>query len=77
MKELYVRDSLRDSGVGMALMTKAAKWALEQGCSRMDWNVKSTNVHGRRFYERLGGRIVEDRVSYRIQKRDMQALATQ
>ena len=77
MKELYVRDSHRDEGTGLALMAWAADWALQQGCARMDWNVDSSNVSGRRFYEHLGGRIVEDRVSYRIQKRQMTALAGQ
>lgn len=74
VEELYIAEAHRETGVGLKLITKAARWALDLGCSSMDWDVRSENVQGRRFYERLGGRIVEDRVSYRISERNMLAI---
>ena len=75
VKELFVSDSHRYSGVGRKLISKAAEWALQQGCASMDWDVRSSDVRGRRFYEGLGARILEDSVSYRISSDDMQLLA--
>ena len=74
VEEMFISDKHREAGLGMKLMNSAAKWAFEQGCSSMNWDVRSENVRGRRFYERLGGRIVEDRISYRISKNKIIAL---
>jgi len=77
VEEMFISDKHREAGLGMKLMTAAAKWALDQGCTSMNWDVRSENVRGRRFYERLGGRIVEDRISYRISKNKILALLEQ
>ncbi len=66
LKELYVRTKARSLGVGHQLMRESAAFALKAGCGRLDWNVKATNVRGIRFYERLGGQRVEERLSFRL-----------
>ena len=76
VKELYVGDAYRYSGVGSKLISRAAEWALEQGCASMDWDVRSSDIRGRRFYEGMGARILEDSVSYRVSQDIMQTLAT-
>lgn len=65
LKELFVRARVRGQGVGEALVRGAAAFALDHGCGRMDWNVKATNLRGIAFYEALGARQVDDRLSYR------------
>ena len=65
LKELFVRAHARGQGVGEALVRRAAEFALYSGCGRMDWNVKASNLRGIAFYEALGGRRVEDRLSFR------------
>lgn len=77
VKEFFVSDAHRASGVGTKLMTKAAQWALEQGCANMDWDVRSNDFSGRRFYEGIGARILDDRVSYRMPKDLLETLANQ
>jgi GNAT superfamily N-acetyltransferase len=66
LKELFVSRAWRSRGVGRALMEWVVDDARAHGCSRIDWNVKASNARGIGFYERLGGRLVEDRVSYRL-----------
>jgi GNAT superfamily N-acetyltransferase len=77
LKELYVSGSQRGQGIGRALMAWVAKYSKERGCSRIDWPVKSTNAKGISFYESLGARLVEDRLSYRLAGSEMCELASQ
>ncbi|WP_255593365.1 N-acetyltransferase [Acidovorax sp. sic0104] len=74
IKELFVSERARGEGVGRALMAWAARFALEHGCARMDWNVKASNQRGIAFYERLGAGLVADRLSYRLGHAGMQEL---
>ncbi|CAN7475278.1 GNAT family N-acetyltransferase [Pseudoduganella sp. LjRoot289] len=66
LKELYVLSSGRSLGVGKALMQWVARYALENGCCRIDWPVKAGNARGIAFYESLGAERVADRLSYRL-----------
>lgn len=75
LKELYVRSSARNHGVGKALMKWIARYAYERGCRRIDWPVRSWNTRGISFYEDLGAERVVDRISYRISGLKMERLA--
>jgi len=77
LKELYVSSSERGRGIGGALMAWVATYAKERGCSRIDWPVKASNVKGIAFYESLGARLVEDRLSYRLSGSELSQLACQ
>jgi GNAT superfamily N-acetyltransferase len=68
LKELFVSESHRGKNVGTQLMIWVAKHAVQNGCGRMDWNVKASNVNGIAFYTALGARKVEDRMSYRLDR---------
>lgn len=76
LKELYVRDGHRRAGVGQALMTWVARHAVENACCRIDWPVKASNAPGIAFYDRLGAKLVEDRLSYRLDQPGLGALAS-
>jgi ribosomal protein S18 acetylase RimI-like enzyme len=75
LKELYVRSSARGRGIGRALVRSAARHAVDNGCGRMDWNVKAGNLRGIGFYEGLGGARVQDRLSYRLDRAGLLRLA--
>ena len=75
LKELFVSPHHRSQGIGLALMQWVARYALDHGCSRIDWSVKSSNARGIAFYESLGARLVSDRLSYRIVREEIGALA--
>lgn len=66
LKELYVRSSARSLGVGRALMSWVAHYALQNGCGRIDWPVKASNKRGIAFYQQLGAQRVVERLSYRL-----------
>lgn len=66
LKELFVSSSARSQGVGKSLMSWMARFAYDKGCRRIDWPVRTWNERGISFYERLGAKRVEDRISYRL-----------
>jgi len=75
VEDLYVRPSLRGSGVGVALMSHAAKKARAAGCKRMEWTVLNWNQPAKAFYENLGARPLEDWTVYRLGDEQMTELA--
>jgi GNAT superfamily N-acetyltransferase len=75
LKELYVRSPYRSAGVGRALMSWVAQFALDNGCHRIDWPVKAANARGISFYEELGAALVPDRLSYRLVEPALSGLA--
>lgn len=54
LKELYVAEAHRRSGVGRLMMDRLHAIALERGCSRVEWTTDADNVAAQRFYEQLG-----------------------
>jgi GNAT superfamily N-acetyltransferase len=75
LKELYVRSSSRSLGIGKALMSWVAQYAVAHGCCRIDWPVKATNGSGIAFYESLGANQVIERLSYRLSEPSLSELA--
>jgi ribosomal protein S18 acetylase RimI-like enzyme len=75
LKELYVRPLARSQGVGKALMSWVARYALENDCRRIDWPVKASNARGIAFYESLGAAQVVERLSYRLTEPSLSQLA--
>ena len=76
VKELYVRAGHRGDGVGRNLMAWVARYAVDQGCCRIDWHVQASNHAGIRFYAGLGAERVQTRLSYRLKRPEMDALAS-
>lgn len=55
LEELYVRPTLRDRGIGTALLQQAIRLVVsEHGAGEMHINVDEVDVDTRRFYERHG-----------------------
>ena len=52
--DLYVDECDRKSGIGEALMNKAAEFAKESGASRIDLLTAVDNKAGQHLYEKLG-----------------------
>jgi ribosomal protein S18 acetylase RimI-like enzyme len=75
MKELFVRSCARERGVGGLLMEWIAKHAQRNNCTRVDWSVRSSNGRGISFYVACGAELVADRLSYRLDREAIWALA--
>lgn len=67
LKELYVVESERRSGVGGQLMRAIFATAVKQDCSRVEWQTETANGIARAFYSDLGGQELDGRVFYRLE----------
>jgi GNAT superfamily N-acetyltransferase len=75
MKDIFISEPWRSHGVGEAMLRFLARLALERGCSRLDWTAERDNPRALAFYERLGARRVDEKVYYRVDGDDLQAMA--
>lgn len=66
LEELYVVPSLRDQGIGTALLTEAVRIVRERGGAEMHINVDEVDTDTRRFYERHGFVNIEPGADYRM-----------
>jgi GNAT superfamily N-acetyltransferase len=65
LKELYVAEAYRRSGVGRMLMDGISAVARRRGLSRVEWTTDTPNRDARAFYEALGARPLTSKVFYR------------
>ena len=70
LKELYVKQDHRYSGVGKLLITHVLKAGRDNDCSRVEWTTDHDNHEARAFYERLGFPQNTSKVFYRVETGD-------
>jgi GNAT superfamily N-acetyltransferase len=73
LEDLYVTPALRGQGIGKALLIRLAQIAIEQGCSRLEWDVLDWNTPAIAVYERIGAKILTE---WRIMRLSGDALTT-
>ena len=66
LEELYVEPSLRDGGIGTALLTSAVELVRGRGGAEMHINVDEVDTDTRRFYERHGFVNIDPGTDYRM-----------
>ena len=57
LEDLFVRPAHRKRGIGLALMRRLARIAVDEGCARFVWEVLDWNEPAIRFYESLGAEV--------------------
>ena len=67
LKELYVAEAYRRSGVGGLLMRNLFEIAAERNCTRVEWATDDFNAEAQRFYEALGHQPNQSKVLYRAE----------
>jgi GNAT superfamily N-acetyltransferase len=58
LEDLFVPPEHRQKGIGMALMRRLARIALDERCGRFVWEVLDWNERAIRFYESLGAEVL-------------------
>ena len=72
LEDLYVTPAWRGQGIGKALLAKLARIAVDEGCSRLEWDVLTWNEPALAVYRRLGATTQEE---WRIMRLSGEALA--
>jgi len=66
IEDIYVDESHRGEGLGLAMFMHIARLAKGQGCGRLEWSVLDWNESAIRFYENLGAVPLSDWTTYRL-----------
>ncbi|WP_244160629.1 GNAT family N-acetyltransferase [Phytopseudomonas punonensis] len=74
LKELYIRERHRRTGLGQALMQRVAMLAQRKGARRLKWDVLRGNERAQAFYGRLGGKPDSKWVAYRMDRQAIERL---
>lgn len=75
LKELYVIESARRTGVGKEIMRTLAETAIKHDCSRLEWQTDQPNTAAQRFYAELGIAVDDTKLFYRAQGDALRDLA--
>jgi GNAT superfamily N-acetyltransferase len=75
LEDLFVQPAHRGKKIGITLMRRLAKVAIERQCRRFMWNVLDWNEPSIRFYESLGARVLREWLSVRLEGDALEALA--
>lgn len=75
MKDLFVSEAARGTGLGARFMRHLAKHALELGCHRFDWTAETDNPRAVAFYDDLNASRVDEKVYFRFSDTELQAFA--
>ncbi|MEO1223086.1 MAG: GNAT family N-acetyltransferase [Pseudomonadota bacterium] len=77
MKDLFVTESARGTGVGTHVMRHLAGLATKLGCKRFDWTAETDNPRALEFYDRLGATRVEEKIYFRFSGNPLASLAAE
>jgi GNAT superfamily N-acetyltransferase len=75
LEDLFVRPEHRKKRIGITLMQRLAREAVQNGCTRFVWQVLDWNEPSIHFYESLGARVLREWQSVRIDGDALSALA--
>jgi len=77
LEDLYVKPEARGKGVGLALLGRVGRIAVERGWGRVEWEVLNWNEPSIRFYRRLGAVPKDAWTMYRLSGEALRNLADQ
>ena len=66
LEDFYVREAVRGSGAGKALMQELARICRLRGYARLDWSVLDWNEPSIGFYRALGAEHLSEWHTYRL-----------
>jgi len=75
LEDLYVTPTMRGRGVGRALLQRLARIAVDEGCSRLEWDVLEWNTPAIAVYERVGAKIMTEWRIMRLSDDALKALS--
>jgi GNAT superfamily N-acetyltransferase len=71
LKELYVLEAYRRTGVGQMLMDGLYEIARRRGLSRVEWTTDTSNPGAQAFYEARGVKPLTSKIFYRAAGEDL------
>jgi len=75
LEDLYVSPEHRGSGLGKAMLETLAAVCAKRSYGRLEWWVLRWNTPSIGFYDSIGGQPMDEWLTYRLEGRDLDALA--
>jgi GNAT superfamily N-acetyltransferase len=75
LEDLFVEETARGTGTGLALFRALAAEAKARDCGRMDWAVLDWNQTAKRFYSHIGGQQTTGWETWRLEGDALERLA--
>jgi len=75
IEDMYVRDELRNKGIGKSIFSYIARYAINSGCSRLEWTVLKWNQQSINFYKNLGAVPKDEWDIYKLSGKALENLA--
>jgi GNAT superfamily N-acetyltransferase len=76
LEDLYVTPAMRGLGIGKAFLARLARLAVDESCSRLEWDVLEWNTPAIAVYERAGANVQTEWRIMRVADEKLQALAS-
>lgn len=76
LEDLIVKESMRGSGIGMALYKRVMQYGKEEGVKRVEWNVLDWNTPAVNFYLKSGAKILEGWQVVQMDEQGLQAFVS-
>jgi GNAT superfamily N-acetyltransferase len=76
LEDLYVRPTMRGSGLGKALLTALAQECVDKGYARLEWSVLDWNTPAIDFYKALGAVAMDEWTTFRLTDDALRDLGT-
>jgi diamine N-acetyltransferase len=75
VEDIFVDPACRGQGIGEAFFRHLARRAVQEGCTRMEWQVLDWNESAIRFYRKIGARGMDEWRVQRVSGDPLRALA--
>jgi GNAT superfamily N-acetyltransferase len=75
LEDLYITPDLRGQGLGFVMLKEVAKYAREQGYTRLDWQALKWNKPAIMFYKNLGAESDDENYDFRLRGAAFEKLA--
>ena len=76
LEDLYVRQTERGKGLGLALLKEAAKFAASNDFQRLDWQALKWNTPAIDFYRKIGAESDDGNINFRLIGKNFEDLAS-
>ena len=75
LEDLYITPDLRGQGLGFVMLREVAKYAQEQGYTRLDWQALKWNEAAIEFYKNLGAESDDENFDFLLRGESFEKLA--
>jgi GNAT superfamily N-acetyltransferase len=71
LDDFFIEKHHRSKGLGQKVMKHLSEEALRNDCERFEWWVLKTNINTIKFYNKIGGKSLDEMSIYRMTKKEM------